>query len=64
MESYENEEHPPHAVLKCDLCEQTKNLWLCLREDCLVIGCGGGSKDEASPRHSSLHAQVKIFKSI
>ena len=44
--------------LVCDECEQTKNLWLCLREGCLYVGCGGNSKDDNSYKHSTTHAQV------
>jgi hypothetical protein len=66
IESLPNKEHEQDQVsqkahnpcLKCDQCEQTKNLWLCLREDCYFIGCGGTSKDETSAKHSTWHAQV------
>lgn len=50
--------HRQVSQLVCDECEQTRNLWLCLRQDCLYVGCGGNSKDENSFKHSTGHAQV------
>ena len=44
--------------LKCDECEQERNLWLCLRDTCMFVGCGCG-KDEKSNKHSTLHARVR-----
>ena len=61
----ENKEETNIPHLKCDECEQRRNLWLCLRESCMFVGCGCG-KDEKSNKHSTLHAQVKlkIFNNI
>lgn len=42
-------------ALQCDECEQSRNLWLCLRENCMFVGCGG--KEHESYRHSTVHAQ-------
>jgi hypothetical protein len=39
--------------LKCDECSKTHNLWLCLRENCMHVGCG---QDDHSNKHGSLHA--------
>ena len=44
--------------LKCDECEQERNLWLCLRDTCMFVRCGSG-KDEKSNKHSTLHARKK-----
>ena len=41
----ENKEETNIPHLKCDECEQRRNLWLCLRESCMFVGCGCG-KDE------------------
>lgn len=54
------EEVEEDKELKCDECEQRRNLWLCLRETCLFVGCGCG-KDDNSNKHSTLHAQVFKF---
>ena len=42
--------------LTCDECEQRKNLWLCLRESCMYVGCG----ESNSSQHSTNHAQVNL----
>ena len=39
--------------LTCDECDQRKNLWICLRQDCLYVGCG-----QSNLKHSTNHAQV------
>lgn len=44
--------------LKCDECEKSKNLWLCLREGCMFIGCG---QDNNSNKHGNLHSLVSLF---
>lgn len=41
--------------LTCDECDKCKNLWLCLRDSCMYIGCG---EDENSNKHANLHALV------
>lgn len=43
------------SLLKCNECDCYKNLWLCLRENCMYVGCG---QDQNSRKHSSLHANV------
>lgn len=43
------------TLLKCSDCNCYKSLWVCLREDCMYVGCG---QDQASNKHSSLHAIV------
>ena len=53
----------PEEFLKCDECEQKKNLWLCLREDCMFVGCGG-TRNEISPKHSTHHAEVNQSNNI
>lgn len=55
-ETETNQDENESDVLKCDECEQTKSLWLCLREDCMYVGCGGGTKDSNSYKHSTSHA--------
>lgn len=40
------------AYLTCDECDQRKNLWICLRQDCLYVGCG-----QSNLKHSTNHAQ-------
>ena len=42
--------------LKCEECEKSKNLWVCLREDCRFVGCG---QDLKSNEHSNLHSTVR-----
>jgi uncharacterized UBP type Zn finger protein len=37
---------------KCNKCAINDKLWLCLREDCLKIGCGNKGN-----RHSTQHAE-------
>lgn len=39
--------------LKCDECNKTHNLWLCLRDNCMHVGCG---QDDHSNKHGNLHA--------
>ena len=46
----------PVLYLTCDECDQRKNLWLCLREDCLYVGCG-----QSNLKHSTDHAQVSSY---
>ena len=45
--------------LQCDECEKRKNLWVCLREDCMFVGCG---QDVNSNKHSNLHSMVSIMR--
>lgn len=43
-----------HGFLKCRDCDSRKNLWVCLRDDCLYVGCG----TENQIKHILLHANV------
>ena len=46
---------PAVLYLTCDECDQRKNLWICLRQDCLYVGCG-----QSNLKHSTNHAQVSV----
>ena len=43
--------------LQCEECDKRKNLWVCLREDCMFVGCG---QDPNSNKHSNLHSMVSV----
>lgn len=39
--------------LRCDDCDKYANLWMCLRSDCLYVGCG---RDDKSNKHIDIHS--------
>jgi ubiquitin carboxyl-terminal hydrolase 20/33 len=43
--------------LKCDDCDKYANLWMCLRDDCMYVGCG---RDEKSNKHIDIHAHKML----
>jgi uncharacterized UBP type Zn finger protein len=49
--------NPNEDSLKCENCQIESNLWLCLRDECLFAGCGGGN-GSSNENHSTLHAQL------
>jgi ubiquitin carboxyl-terminal hydrolase 20/33 len=51
----DEDEEETNKVLKCDDCTIKQNLWLCLRGDCLYVGCG---QNNNSNKHSMHHASI------